>query len=116
MKTFIKIENGVVSNILQGPDIDCPEGYEDWGNKPLPKIGENLVEAIPEPVRTPVAPHIMRRKHSYPSAGELLDMLWHGMDADPSKRIEPFYGAVLAIKTAIPITTNDQLLYEEIEI
>lgn len=45
----------------------------------------------------------VRRKAEYPSIVDQLDMLWHGMDLDPSKRIEPFYSEILKIKTNHPI-------------
>lgn len=44
-----------------------------------------------------------RRAKSYPSIGDQLDMLWHGMDLDPSKRIEPFYSEILKTKTKHPV-------------
>ena len=38
------------------------------------------------------------RRRAYPSIEDQLDMLWHAMDADPSKRLEPFYTTIKTIK------------------
>ena len=43
-----------------------------------------------------------QRDRQYPPIGEQLDMLWHGMNNDSSKRIEPFYSQIKAIKDAHP--------------
>lgn len=42
------------------------------------------------------------RRAVYPSVEDQLDMLWHGMNRDPSKRIEPFYSAIKAVKDQFP--------------
>ena len=42
------------------------------------------------------------RRAVYPSIEDQLDMLWHGMNDDPSKRIEPFYSAIKAVKDQFP--------------
>lgn len=42
------------------------------------------------------------RRQMYPRLEEQLDMLWHGMDATPAKRIEPFYSVIKAVKDANP--------------
>lgn len=39
-----------------------------------------------------------RRRAKYPSIEDQLDMLWHAMDQDPSKRLEPFYSTIKAVK------------------
>jgi len=43
-----------------------------------------------------------QRRNEYPRLQEQLDMLWHGMDADFAKRIEPFYSTILAVKNKYP--------------
>lgn len=43
-----------------------------------------------------------RRADGYPALAEQLDMLWHGMNDDSSKRIEPFYSTIKAVKKAHP--------------
>jgi len=42
------------------------------------------------------------RRAVYPSIEDQLDMLWHGMNDDPSKRIEPFYSTIKAVKDQFP--------------
>ena len=41
---------------------------------------------------------IGNRRKAYPAIEDQLDMLWHAMDADPSKRLEPFYTTIKTIK------------------
>lgn len=43
-----------------------------------------------------------RRRDAYPDIGEQLDALWHGMNADESKRVEPFYSMLKAVKEEHP--------------
>lgn len=120
MATFIKLdENNIVCNIVFGDaPVGVPDGYIEYSGQeePFKLIGKSFVEPDPEPVKTPVAKYYIDRRHAYPNPGELLDMLWHGMHNDPSKRIEPFYGAILAIKSKIPPSTEDVISYEEFEI
>ena len=42
------------------------------------------------------------RLSKYPTVEDQLDMLWHAMDIDESKRLEPFYSTIKAIKNAYP--------------
>lgn len=46
--------------------------------------------------------YVQGRVNSYPEITDQLDMLWHAMDADESKRLEPFYTNIKAIKDANP--------------
>lgn len=39
-----------------------------------------------------------RRRLEYPNLAEQLDALWHGMDGDTSKRVEPFYSMIKSVK------------------
>jgi len=43
-----------------------------------------------------------QRDRRYPPIGEQLDMIWHGMNNDASKRIEPFYSVIKAVKDQYP--------------
>lgn len=43
-----------------------------------------------------------RRQMAYPTVEEQLDALWHGMDKVKSKRIEPFYSLLKAVKEQNP--------------
>lgn len=49
-----------------------------------------------------IADYRLKRADAYPDVKEQLDMLWHGMDLDPSKRIEPFYSTIREIKISHP--------------
>ena len=42
------------------------------------------------------------RAAEYPSFGDQLDMLFHAMEADETKRLEPFYTTIKTIKDAHP--------------
>ncbi len=46
--------------------------------------------------------YVQRRVSQYPALTDQLDMLWHAMDADESKRLEPFYSSIKEIKDANP--------------
>lgn len=39
-----------------------------------------------------------RRRAEYPDLAEQLDALWHGMNMDESRRIEPFYSMIKSVK------------------
>jgi hypothetical protein len=45
---------------------------------------------------------IGHRRRAYPSIEDQLDMLWHAMEADPSKRLEPFYTTIKEVKDQFP--------------
>lgn len=44
----------------------------------------------------------LERGREYPMVEEQLDMMWHAMNADETKRIEPFYSTIKAIKDKYP--------------
>ena len=44
----------------------------------------------------------LERGREYPQVEEQLDMMWHAMDADETKRIEPFYSSIKEIKEKYP--------------
>lgn len=46
--------------------------------------------------------YVQQRVDLYPEITEQLDMLWHAMDADPAKRLEPFYSSLKTIKEDNP--------------
>lgn len=54
---------------------------------------------VAAPIETP---YDAKRQMAYPNIGEQLDMLWHAMDADESKRLEPFYSSIKGIKEEFP--------------
>tara|TARA_R110002073_G_scaffold329420_1_gene511854 strand:+ start:1809 stop:2144 length:336 start_codon:yes stop_codon:yes gene_type:complete len=43
-----------------------------------------------------------RDDRQYPGVKEQLDMLWHAMDEDASKRLEPFYTNIKTVKDSNP--------------
>lgn len=51
---------------------------------------------------TPVKTYAEARREEYPAIAEQLDMLWHAMKDDPSKRLEPFYSSIKAVKDKYP--------------
>ncbi len=48
------------------------------------------------------ASYVAKRVTEYPGLSDQIDMLWHAMDADPAKRLEPFYSTIKAVKDANP--------------
>jgi hypothetical protein len=56
-------------------------------------MGEMTLEELKH-----VNDQIGKRRWAYPPVEDQLDMLWHAMDADPSKRLEPFYTTIKTIK------------------
>jgi hypothetical protein len=42
------------------------------------------------------------RREAYPSVGEQLDALWHGMDEGKIEKVEPFYSMIKEVKTKFP--------------
>ena len=56
-------------------------------------MGEMTLEELKH-----VNDQIGNRRRAYPSVEDQLDMLWHAMDTDPSKRLEPFYTTIKTIK------------------
>lgn len=46
--------------------------------------------------------YVDQRITSYPAITEQLDMLWHAMNADESKRLEPFYSSIKSVKDQFP--------------
>lgn len=43
-----------------------------------------------------------RRRLEYPSLEDQLDALWHSMNNDESKRLEPFYSMIKSVKDGDP--------------
>lgn len=43
-----------------------------------------------------------RDDRQYPTIADQLDYLWHAMDVDESKRLEPFYTNIKTVKDANP--------------
>lgn len=43
-----------------------------------------------------------QRRAKYPPIEDQLDMLWHAMNNDETKRLEPFYSTIKLIKDQYP--------------
>ena len=43
-----------------------------------------------------------RRRGAYQSLEDQMDALWHSMDGDESKRLEPFYSMIKSVKDGDP--------------
>jgi hypothetical protein len=119
MNIYIKLQDGKVANVVGGPDAVCPEGFIKFTGEGLPEIGKPLGAPPSAPVsivRKGASKSHAARRSAYPTVQAQLDMLWHGMNEDPSKRVEPFYSNILAIKAQFPNTTEDIDPVEEVSI
>jgi hypothetical protein len=99
-----KIQNKELAHLLEfavADDFDIalevPSKIE--GNPPV-KI-DGAITAT-EFLRRLSANYVSTRINNYPAIENQLDMLWHAMDADESKRLEPFYSTIKAVKDAAP--------------
>lgn len=77
--------------------------------KPIPQEDGSIEYILtdeqpdPAPIAEPVEPPFdVQRSRAYPTIGDQLDMLWHSMNSDETKRLEPFYSTIKAIKDSIP--------------
>lgn len=61
---------------------------------------DNLVEVEQEPEWA------TRRRKSYPSVGEQMDMLWHAMNEGALPKVEPFFSEIKSVKENYPKPTN----------
>ena len=112
MKYIIYDEAGQIMSVGECPDDEvanqCPPGALIVAGDADPARDAVDVETgvVIRGGRTlPPAPpydHRLARAQAYPPVEEQIDMLWHAMDEDPSKRLEPFYSRIKAVKTAFP--------------
>lgn len=51
---------------------------------------------------SPTKTYAEARREEYPAISEQLDMLWHAMNDQPSKRLEPFYSTIKQVKDKHP--------------
>ncbi len=51
---------------------------------------------------SPAKTYVEARREEYPAIAEQMDMIWHAMNDQPSKRLEPFYSTVKAVKDKHP--------------
>jgi len=74
--------------------VDCPrEATTEW------IYNGKEVESPKKEINISYEIH---RRFNYPLIQEQLDMLWHGMNTDETKRIEPFYTSIKKIKEKYP--------------
>lgn len=65
--------------------------------------GETVQEGLTEFVREiPELSYSSKRLKEYPSLGDQLDALWHGMDTGTLAISEPFYSTIKAVKDKYP--------------
>jgi len=83
-------------------DYDTLEWFDDRHEKPSKESIETKLNsiALSDAKSTPQA----KRAAAYPAIEEQLDMLWHAMASDRTKRLEPFYSTIKAIKDRYPKT------------
>ena len=101
---YFKHVNGKVTETQNIPDwAEVPEGFQEGtANVGDTYVSGEIIAAVP-----PIAPSvtirdsIQNRKTMYPRVEIQLELLWVGMDAEPEKRIEPFYSTILNIKQTI---------------
>jgi hypothetical protein len=94
------------SNLTMKHYVDPTTGDKYWiRQEDEPKEGWVELEQpteMPLPDPNYIPPYNARRINAYPAISDQLDMLWHAMNDDPAKRLEPFYSTILQIKQAIP--------------
>lgn len=88
--------------------IEGEEIYQNltWLDADLPCPTEEEIQAKIDQLQQQYDLEFYRevRADQYPSIGDQLDMLWHAMDADPAKRLEPFYTSIKTVKDQNPKT------------
>ena len=82
------------SGFIQVDDIP----YSRYGNYKIDG-DEIVVDTDKEAVAASLQ---YRDDRQYPGVKEQLDMLWHAMDEDASKRLEPFYTNIKTVKDSNP--------------
>ena len=67
------------------------------------KTDYNEAPELEHPIAKPIEPtYDMLREIEYPRISEQIDMIWHAMNADESKRLEPFYTFIKKVKVKYP--------------
>lgn len=85
-----------------GPGEMILEGEADPGADRVDVDAKSVVRGGKPPPEPPPYDYASSRAATYPPIAEQIDMLWHAMDADPAKRLEPFYSRIKAVKRAFP--------------
>ena len=108
MKSWVKFANGQITEGPIGADAQ-PEGFVEYVQvlnitEQFAPVSVSLALVDGKCVKTVTSQptYASQRMGAYPALSDQFDMLWHAMDADPSKRVEPFYTAIKAVKDAFP--------------
>lgn len=110
---FSAIADEAFNNVLGAPGF-VRDGvvykYDDSGNEIPTDVDEQTIKDEIDTVRV-THQYRNERANLYPKLEEQLDLLWHAMDADESKRLEPFYSTIKTIKDSYPKdgSNNSQL-------
>lgn len=101
---FGEIANEAFHNLIGAPGFvrdNVVYTYDSDGNEVPAGITEEAFKTEMNRVREE---HQYRneRANAYPDLKEQMDQLWHAMDADESKRLEPFYSTIKTVKDAFP--------------
>ena len=101
---FALIADKAFNNIL-GSNGFVREGvvykYDAAGKETATDVPEKAIKDEMDKVRNEIQ-YKTEREDLYPPVVEQLDQLWHGMNADAAKRIEPFYSNIKAVKDKFP--------------
>ena len=90
------------ANFLATDPFD-PESIQ-WFSENIPRPSNEAIVAEMQRLADEWANkyYQLERGREYPVVEEQLDMLWHAMDVDETKRIEPFYSSIKEIKDKYP--------------
>ena len=101
---FAEIANKAFVNILDTPGtvIDgVVYSIDSDGNNVATDIPEQTIKDEMDRVRIEEQ-YKSERANMYPDIHEQLDQLWHAMDNDETKRLEPFYSSIKNVKDTFP--------------
>lgn len=114
MINFAEIADTAFNNILgtSGVVIDgVVYSTDEHGNNVATDTPEQVIKDEMDRVRIEVQ-YKSERAMAYPDIREQLDQLWHAMDADETKRLEPFYTTLKAVKDAYPKDGSNNTVFE----
>ena len=114
MINFAEIADIAFNNILgtSGVVIDgVVYSIDENGNNVATDTPEQTIKDEMDRVRIEVQ-YKSERAMAYPDVHEQLDQLWHAMDADESKRLEPFYTTLKAVKDSYPKDGSNNTVFE----
>lgn len=102
---FAEIANKAFVNILGTPgtviDGVVYSTDSDGNNVARADVPEQTIKDEMDRVRIEEQ-YKSERANMYPDIHEQLDQLWHAMDNDETKRLEPFYSSIKNVKDTFP--------------